>query len=622
MILNKYKLLIGVGLLAGVSLFSCNDDLEPYSNRYTDGQPDRTLRVYVTFEEFKTPDTRLSIRTDDGWTYTTAGFTTGDTVGVFTRTGNLNIPGGGPMINIPMHFVVQDYATSNGGTDKATTLENDTVESDPASMYAAEVLMYYPYTSKMGDLTKYIPQYRTMDTVGVEGLELRVFDKGMYKCRDIAYMYSATADYLKKGILSGAFYHGNAELILKRGKGFENPPADKRDSVFIVLNRGFSHVRIVSYVHNGNTQWTNQCYYKEGYAIDGKAMSELECRRWQAWPGGRYIYSSSKDTIQEGESYWCVLPTNYASRINSSTTSYYATQMNTRPFIDYIEMYDNDGRKQRITSIPLLTSPTATPSKYPYNGYREGLIIEMDELGPTVSPVMIKNWDEEGDDKNITDYRNLGISSAEDYNDWVVAYQNYLATGDETDLYQYGDKEDGVWYFYITETLDFDSTSGLNPYQVEVFKDRLVGANNLFNVEMRNVNITYPLFGRITGNGGIENIDFNRIYVNYAPTGDAPAIGCIAREIDDTGATSGLTITGGSIINCNIINGTVRSNGPVGILAGSMTNGRIADCNFYGFIMGSATADDEWAKLLGETPQSTPSTQNVVYTNITSSIGQ
>ena len=65
---------------------------------------------------------------------------------------------GGPMINVPMYFVKQEYPKDpnqpNGEKITAYTFENDTVEVfAPAMKSGTGIFMYYPYTADMGNIS-------------------------------------------------------------------------------------------------------------------------------------------------------------------------------------------------------------------------------------------------------------------------------------------------------------------------------------------------------------------------------------------------------------------------------------------------------------------------------------
>lgn len=638
---NLLQYLVLCSFISGALLIACTNELEPIMPENPLNDEVTILRAEVSITDMEeasgAPEveikTRLSQNIYDHWTWAYSSFTDRDTVGVFSRTGNMNLPTsdgkGGPLFNVPMHFVQQDYP---GVKDPVYSMENDTVMIMPTSMTANAIMMYYPYTKNLGSLANY-PNWKEYPTTpgnanvvwgnqypDIPGIELRAMVDGSPRCRDVLIMRNANADDLKKGNLRGTFYHCFAGMVIMRGKGFQNPKRKENDgtlvpdeSINVVLNQPYTHFRIVSY--SDHVRWTTQCFYQENYEFNGKVMTQDEAKIWPAWKGEKYP-NTDKPTEQEGrvDAWYVVFPTVWQTNSTTKTTDPMYPQNTTRPMVTEIQLYDDEGFLQHVTAFNLNTPVDpggASATKSPYPNYRWAIEIAMDELGPTVRPVSIGNWDKDGDDKDLTEERTAGIHDEGEYNAWVTAYNTYIDQ-DRNESYaeplkKFGDLVDGkIWNFYIEE---FPVTSSTVLNQVVDLQDQLIGNNNFFNVTFEGLTLTYPLFKKVSVNGGMQNIDFRDIYVTCDKTDPT---GIIAGEIvSQYGGSDAVSFT-----NCHIYNGTLISNGPVGMMAGSIQHGRISDCFFSGFIMGSTSANNQYKNLFGSDPSYLPSVSSTLYSDI------
>ncbi|MCH5223162.1 MAG: hypothetical protein J1E82_03905 [Muribaculaceae bacterium] len=636
--------LFAVSVLMGMAIMSCTTDREPLNpSELKDTDGITMLRALVDIDgwENKEPGTRLTIEKEDGWSFARSAFGPGDTVGVMARTGNMNLMStdgkGGPLINIPMYFTNQEYPVNpndpNSKTETKQTLENDTVMIRPASMNNLGVMMYYPYDPGMGSLANY-PNWKEYPTniananmvwdkdgcPPLPGMEVRtVGPDGEPRCRDILFMITASADYISKGILSGTFYHLFNEIVVVRGEGFKNPVQKithddgsveyvKNEDIYVILNTPISHIRPVS--RTDHVYWTFQLYYKDGYEFNGKPMDREEASRWKAWKGSNWPYDE-KDPTSGDEAWYVMFPNIYYT--TSSSAAAFSHQNASRPTVTEIQIYDDNGYLQHVSSFDLKADDTtAASTKTPYPFRRYAIQIDMTELGPTVRPVSIENWDSEGKDKDLTEIRKAGINDEQDYNDWAAAYNTYILNGRSPQyaepLKRFGDMIDGGerWNFYIAP---FTFTQEV-PVVTDL-QDQLIGNNNFFNIEFKNLQLTHPLFTKISRNGGITNIDFVSPYL-MLNTSDP--VGIITGEISSAvGAVPGVVFE-----NCNISNATVINEGvgAVGVMAGKCSYGKINNCEFSGFLMGTKNTSGEFKGLFGEEPTNAPDVNASNYNNI------
>lgn len=671
---RKYNSLILIGTIVTSTFLACNDELRldgGKQNNFADMQSSK-LRATIYFMDYEEgPATRFTTDSTDHWsigpdrvdnkTVSDVTFSDKDTVGIFARWGNMNLPTkdgrGGPLVNIPMYFIKQEYPKDPNKPDgekvTAYTLENDTVEVFPPAMKSGNgIFMYYPYTPEIGNIENYpnwreyveeqnyqtgsmywgtgytnstSPQFPNLSGTNsdifpvIPGLELRVkAPDGSVRCRDVVEMFNASTSDLTKGMISGAVYHGFSEIIVTRGEGFDKPMRKLEDNtlvpdstIYVVLDKPISHLRVITY--SDFVRWTTQLFYKENYTFDGKEMNEEEARKWYAWKGAKYPYTSNMDQSLRKDAWYVIIPSIYHQNNSDSwrenANRIYKSQYSTRPTVSEICLYDNDGYLQHVTSFTLKTSDTASPTKQPYPYYRWPIEIAMDELGPIVRPVTIENWDEDREDKDITDVRTAGIHNIEEYIKWATLYNSFVSSGrvNPDGLEAYGDLIDNVWHFYVSGN-DFE---GQTLPMVNELQDVFEGNNQFFNVVWSNVKLATPLFGKITKHGGIKNLDLESPYLSYKATENEP-VGLFAKDID---INYGSDTEAQTFQNCNVYNGTVISNGPVGLLAGTIQFGRLLNCDFSGRIIGSETSDEP-RYLFGTNPVSELKITNISYTNI------
>ena len=552
---------------AAVSLAACSVE-EPADISDSDVT---VLKVNARIENMSAPHTRADIPLGkDGWTI--SGFQAGDILGFYSEHGNRLVNNGlGGFSNLPL--------TNTDGTTQFQSPDNEQIS--PSYMSATAVYMYFPYTAGMPGTNGY--------PATSPGLELRRLqpgdDSNILKCVDFLTDSGIDASNLAVGQLTGTFQHEFSQLIIMRGEGFDSPPEGDRYKVInIVMKEPYTHVR----VNETASPWGCQpeLYNQPGYVPAGLTAANFDARRWQAWQGGNYSVTQ-EDTIGV-EAWYVVLPT--IGKGDNRTT------------VDYIEIYDNEGVLQKVSSIKL-ADVDSIPTKMLDSSWRYPLLVSMKELVPTVTPYPIVPW--EGD-FDISNERGRGIRNEFDFNQWKGYYASYLKDGAyENQLLDYGDKivdAEGnflYWHFYLLGNLELtdqtygslgDNTSAVIP----VMKDILDGVN--MNVLENNMHpnysvtgLTLPLVGNMSGNGALQNMDFVSPYV--VSQTDEPAGILVTTMAPETGAT---VMSGGTIDNCNIEMGTLLNNGEAGIIAGSATDAIIKNCNVSGYIQGTASMGPDY----------------------------
>lgn len=501
-----------------------------------------TNSINATLDEVKT---RANFSWDDEWTR--SNFSKDDKAGLFSSRGNnLEGSGAGGFYNVMM-----TYGSGNGASS-VNQFTNDNIQINTYQLNQGNLIMYLPYS----------------EFIQNPGLELRTMVDGSYRCKDFLLAYEKNYD---RGVLNARFIHQFCVVIVVRGEGFDDPkilPEETGDpyEINFVLNQGFSHIKYAS----TPSYWQPypELVYQEGYIPDKatKEMTKEECRKWPTWKGGKY---NGKDA------WYVVLPTHINVGGAKAATK-----------IDYIEIRDNFGLLQKISSFSLGEATDRTI----YSSNVCPLLVKMEELGPTIYTYPIENWNE---DQDITIRRSSGINSATEFNEWVGIYYNYIQGNRDLSyddrLKKYGDKINGVWHFNLLASLDNEDLE-----QINILEDIIDGRSNILengfyeNNVISNMNRTKPLIDRING-GEIRNLDFENITLE--PSGP-DAIGVVAKEIINA-----------SFNNCKI-DGSISSNGAVGLISGTVKDCNIEKSNFTGFLIGSSSFSEisSFAYLFGNRP--------------------
>lgn len=565
----KYFLLpIGLSLMAA----SCSNDIdEPQDNLFTTFPLE--IEMSLNGKAALSSPTRAE-RSDSADQWSIVGFNEGDQMGFFASGGNWqNGEYDTPFVNYQLTY---NPSQGNG----RFVGPNQSVFS-PSGMNANEVYMYFPYSS----------------TITTTGMPLRVnYDgdddtyKGTQRCMDLL-----SSSFLNltgpQGALYGEFHHAFSELIIMRGEGFDNPPPGKED-ITVVTNTPIDNL-VVTY---DQTQDWNLAL---SFSYNG-AQPDAASYSWQAWQGSNYGIT---DADKVGKKAWYVviptLPNNYTA-------------------IDYIQLCDNDGYYQKVSSMALMGGNT----KFVENGWRYPMEITMKELVPTVNPYNIEPW---GENVDLTDPRTRGINDEAEFATWVMDYNLYLAEQTPeniANLLNYGDltvnEETGgkTWHFYILSDLDLSTYTPLQmpedgdgdegpdieiDYSVIIQNlapgDILDGVStNLMNGKFLSHTIS-GLNKTFVGNlqGTLQNILFDSPRIIYSVE-NTSASGILANALNS-----------GYVTNCEINNGGLfNPGGPGGVLTGTMSGGSVTNCTFDGIIYVSETVEDDnlpYSGLVGVTPE-------------------
>ncbi|MCH5224584.1 MAG: fimbrillin family protein [Muribaculaceae bacterium] len=545
-------------LLAG--LWSCVND----NNDGPNGGRKLPLAITMTLGSNNMAETMAETRANradsaDQWSFN--GFQEGDMMGFYASGGNwLEGNYSTPFVNAML-----TYQEGNGqftGPNQSTF--------DPSGMKSNETFMYFPYSS----------------TVAAEGMPLRIPDNGTMKCQDVLMSQFLELQGVKDGkdmSMFGEFTHGFAELIIMRGEGFNNPPSDK-GRITAVISTGITHLKITYDPTASSWSCTPSLVM-----VESADMTQENARRWDAWQGSNY--GITQDDPDGQAAWYVIIPT----LPNQLTT------------VEYVELCDNDGYYQRVSSLKLMPQGGSF-TKQVQPGWRYPMEITMKELVPTVNPFRIEPW---GNNVDLTDQRKRGINDAAEFALWVRDYNLYLQAPDNVEyinnLLSYGDRivEEGNpsvsnWHFYILSDLDLsnyvpedDDPDMPNPYSYPVVISKLASGDILDGIST-NLSGGKFLNHTITGlnktfvgtlSGQLQNLDFEDSDIQPDITGSA---GILAAYIE-----------GGYVVNCNIDNCYLfNPSGPGGMISGSMNNGVVRDCTIRGVLISNSTSTIPGAEML------------------------
>ncbi|MCH5329609.1 MAG: hypothetical protein J1E04_01500 [Alistipes sp.] len=608
--------------LAGISLalVSCSDMPEQETAGPASGAVPAEIEVSLP-DSFR-PATRRTVDTaTDSWT--TKSFSANDRIGLFATTGMVKDGKLEPIFNEYM-----EYYQATGSSNYR--FRNDELMINPGMMTGkVGRYVYFPYCPDMPSPNldeKITPGsnkwFYAKPTAEKPGMLLRrthdddpnIPEDGCPRCVD--YMYISNMS-ISNGAISGGFYHGFCELIILRGKGFDqidkrfptdtdDPEVNRKNkekhAIKVVLNRPVTRMTLAAYMTNstGQYSWMPQLYPEANqwanWATDGKVdgLTEEEAMRWEAWQGEDYIDSNNGEP-EPRPAWYAIIPTQHGT---------------TYTIANFIEIYNDEGLLCPVTNFDLYVNPdTGIADKQMRPNYRFAVEIMMTESGALARPVEISKWiDSDGeleegqkDSHDITDERTSGIGSHDALLQWRLLYNDFVgelnnhtinrptAAELESDTYKYkelrnyGDYDftENVWKFYVTTDIDLKE-----PYTyIDDLQDVLEGASPNSRFAIRNLRNTF--IKKISNNGSLRNLDFEKLYVKPSVYDDGTS-GALTNRLEGSG----------SIENCHINEGTMvgdlSSDRVIGMLCGTVNGGTVKNCEVSGAMIGYTFGDDTY----------------------------
>lgn len=523
-------------LAGGVA--SCSNDLEDLMADSPLLPTGRSNTIEVKIEEMKdmiqdaSQETRTIPYSWDLWIGQS--FSNGDQLGLYSLKGGMN-PADKDVFDQPLVNKKMDYAGGSGAIFRFKTADGSTIDTD--SVYSSNCLLYYPYYEDMPLPT----------ASNVKGLPLRVIDPKDGRTKMVDYKYSSIKE--SNGVKVPTFYPFGALMVFQRGEGFKNAP---NKNVYVVMRKPYSHVRVTQSSSTSTFSGAVYQYLPEETGDDllmtlptGNKVNKY-CV-WEAWEGGLY----------------------------NNIPSYYAYVPACTSGVYYIVAMDDYATWQNITDFSLY----GTNNKRTSGHERYTLTLELVGLKAVVRPVTVEEW---GDQTIITDDRKMGINDYKEYNDWVAEYNAYVSEGRsqarEEKLKQFGEAvyntvtHETKWTFYINSDIQFTSEF----YKINRLEDRLICASTYANYKLSNIKGT--MIGELAEGGSVESLDFRDIYLIQDDSASVP----FAAIAD--------SMSGGSVENCNIVNGILITSNEVGMIAGIVTGGTVKGCTVSGDVIGKSTA--------------------------------
>ena len=558
--------------IAALIAASCSVE-DPNAGKPLSEEPS-PLVIYATIGGNAAASRASLLKIHDLWSY--VNFEDKDVMGFYSSGGNwAENNGKGDFNNLKLQYDAENKQFND--------LTNG-VEFSPSNMSGSKIFMYFPYDANMNDKGMELRSYVEENEDYIVDDDNTASRNYNLRCVDFLSSDKIELDGVVSGrrvTLYGQFQHTFSELIIMRGEGFDDPPKGM-ERITAVINYPYTHIKVDVVIEEDKWSCTPRLVYDE----DNKfGLTEDEAYRWNVWRGGNFGIT---DTNKEGYPAWYVIVPSLPGD-NS--------------IVEYIELYDNEGYLQRVSSLKLRDGNT----KYVAPGWRYPMEVTMKELVPTVNPFRVVPWN---GDVDLTDERERGINDITEFAHWVSDYNAYLADSDDPDkintLLKYGDKivdADGnltSWHFYVLSDLDMSnyrpvadddggegdssSTPTILPYIIPQLKDVLDGTSTtLVNGKFINHTIkglSKTFINSLEGSGSLQNFDFIEPDVRNAEESEAAA-GIIVN-----------TMESGSIVNCNIDNGTLfNPGGPAGMVAGTMNGGMINNCTLSGFLIAKSTVN-------------------------------
>lgn len=546
---------------------SCADNAEELKLKVRDGSP---AVAYISIGNqtsvLEGIVSRATYNSYDHWSVATFG--SGDFAGMYAAKG-MQDPNNEESYDLEIKNVQMEFESASGSNYKFANFE---VILSPQTVHDNYSIMYYPYYKDMPD------PYATEDLAGIplrkldpkDNIEkcIDFMETSKYTYQEYNIYYSPSINYLpiSDGLLQPRFYHYMSEIVIQRGEGFDSPSIkDKR--IWVIMTEPYTDLRITRASEEYNYKLQNILDKGEKLSIPSEENPKITVNKnrvWEAWPGNNY---------NNKESYYAIIPPEPAK-------------------VAYIMLQDNKGDWQVVSDFYLAT-PKNTTSKSGYSNCRYIVTVESEGLNVKVRPVLVEEWIDGG---SITDQYSAGINTSQEFKDWVGYYNAYtLSDRDpsyEKDLSKFGTGQKNTatgyvdWTFYLNCNLDLNKVKDI---VINKFEDALIGASVYTNYKISNLQTT--LISNMGEKGKLQAIDFWDLYI-------------IDIEENNEFFTGGLInkMEGGTIDNCNIINGILVSNKGAGIIAGAVASGNITNCRFTGQVIGTSTISGEFAGLFGCDP--------------------
>lgn len=362
-------------------------------------------------------------------------------------------------------------------------------------------------------------------------------------------LLAASANNLTNGsLISLAFSHQFAMLILKRGEGFEQ----NTSGVTVRLNYS-----IGKQAHISRKEWNTSLRLQEDQT---GGVAELT--------GNAGTYKPTGSAGQGVACYYVMIPVGevYNGGVKQDKALTVAS----------VTLENNAGRELTVP-FSLSAGPFQANTKYL-------VTVKMRDNQAVIEPEEIRRWEEETIPVEIP----AGIGSAQDFETWVATYNDLTASDRNAILGRYGtfDAATSKWTFLLLQ--DFSYTFPIVPSSVITqFADIFDGqGHTLSGLSLAGAPIA-GFFGTLSGE--VKNLKLHNIQVEKTAStlsSDPSYYGALAGRVASGGRISRCQVTG----DASFVVGTGTTGGLVGLLE---SGGSLTDCTSSAVVAGTdpATTD-------------------------------
>ena len=489
-------------------------------------------------------------------------FKVGDSVGLFSRGGNIVDGESTNFVNLPLVF--------DGRTFNSDELSN----SDPGRM--EKFFSYYPYREGM---ETEVDIYAKKEGTDEHEEPLRVMDF-------LTTNYSGNGEQMSQ--YGGAnFYHTFAIVRVKLGKGFDDFDGD----IYLQLERKVKGVRIDMSLTdpNENDQMIVMASGITGAVLklvyDDTAVTD-ESRRLKTFPNEATGDNKRWDVIVPCRPMmWWHAGAADAAEIGGVTVQ--AIILDPK----------DDGKEIKIPvdNYEAFVGQMGGDVQGIRGSFIYTVCIEKRGFEASVFPVDVQKWNE----GTITENIPVGIANEAEYKEFILKYNELFKVGDSYSndviaknlevLKRWGTAmpvsgTDSIFTVFLTNDIDLSKDTEMD----NLIIDNLVIPIDGRGKTIRNCQLNGSFCKTIGSTGSLKNLRFEDLKV---ASGGTEPIGLLAG-----------TMEGGTIEGCRVTRGRLEEGGTperkVGAAVGTMKDGTVKNCWFDGFMFG--TSDETQDDLVGD----------------------
>lgn len=412
----------------------------------------------------------------------------------------------------------------NGGSFKGTNGDDALIWKEGT---AQRVYAYYPYsTSSVENDTEFpISIWRNAET-----------DKWKDGFEDFL---AVSANNLTNGsLISLAFSHQFAMLIVKRGTGFDENNSD----ITVRLNYKIAKTAHISR-KSASTPLLLQQHETEGI---------------QDLTGTTGTYKPSNSSGPAEACTYTIIPVGDVYQDNS--------KLQNPVKMESVTLENNAGISMTIP-LPTSINPLKRNTKYL-------VTVKMRDNQAVIDPEEICRWEEEP----IHIEKPAGIETSEDLDVWMSTYNGVSSERDNI-LSRYGSYADGKWTFRLLSNITYTVGNIIPATVVTSFSDIFDGQGHTISGLKLSGSPNTGFFGTLSGQ--VKNLALKNIQVeNTGETGITKYSGGIAGLVNNTGRISNCHITG----DASLIVGVGYTGGLCGLLE---TGASITNCTSTAVVTGT-----------------------------------